>query len=149
MKGELESAPGRVWEKFSFELAQNQIIKIEKTLALCSDKENFVEDALSSSLNTLRSAPSFDLMLEASRKQWQLLWQKFDLRIQGDRMAQKLLRLHLYHLLVSMANHNTKLDASITARGLHGEAYRAISSGMSCSFCRFTTFICPRWPKQC
>ncbi len=124
LKGELESAPGRVWEKFSFELTQNQIIKIEKTLALCSDKENFVEDALSSSLNTLRSAPSFDLMLEASRKQWQLLWQKFDLRIQGDRMAQKLLRLHLYHLLVSMSIHNTKLDASITARGLHGEAYR-------------------------
>ncbi len=34
------------------------------------------------------------------------------------------MRLHLYHLLVSVSSNNTKLDASIGARGLHGEAYR-------------------------
>ena len=40
-------------------------------------------------------------------------------------MSQKLIHLHTYHLLVSASpNGNEKLDASITARGLHGEAYR-------------------------
>ncbi len=39
-------------------------------------------------------------------------------------MAQKLLRLHLYHLMVSLSPNNVNYDASITARGLHGEAYR-------------------------
>ena len=47
-----------------------------------------------------------------------------DVKIEGDRLAQKLLRLHLYHLITSLSPHNANIDASITARGLHGEAYR-------------------------
>ena len=41
-------------------------------------------------------------------------------------MSQKMLNLHTYHLLVSAAPnaYQESLDASITARGLHGEAYR-------------------------
>nr|WP_159084382.1 hypothetical protein [Dongshaea marina] len=34
------------------------------------------------------------------------------------------MRIHSYHLLVSGSPNNEQLDASITARGLHGEAYR-------------------------
>jgi trehalose/maltose hydrolase-like predicted phosphorylase len=32
--------------------------------------------------------------------------------------------MHIYHLIVSASPHNVGLDASVTARGLHGEAYR-------------------------
>lgn len=42
-------------------------------------------------------------------------------------MSQKLLRIHSYHLLASaspFSNQAQALDVSITARGLHGEAYR-------------------------
>lgn len=42
-------------------------------------------------------------------------------------MSQKLLRLHICHLLSSCSpysNGKYKLDVSVTARGLHGEAYR-------------------------
>jgi len=40
-------------------------------------------------------------------------------------MSQKLLRIHAYHLLVSASPfNNNDLDVSVTARGLHGEAYR-------------------------
>ena len=35
-----------------------------------------------------------------------------------------MMRMHLYHLMVSMSPNNINIDASITARGLHGEAYR-------------------------
>ena len=34
------------------------------------------------------------------------------------------MRIHSFHLLVSGSPNNNNLDASITARGLHGEAYR-------------------------
>lgn len=30
----------------------------------------------------------------------------------------------MYHLLISASEHNEKIDAGMTARGLHGEAYR-------------------------
>jgi len=47
-----------------------------------------------------------------------------DLYIEGDRLAQKLLRLHMYHLMITTSPHNADIDFGIPARGLHGEAYR-------------------------
>lgn len=67
----------------------------------------------------------FSTNYEESKKAWQDIWQKIDIEIDGDMMTQKLLRLHGYHLLVSGSPMTIDhLDVSITARGLHGEAYR-------------------------
>lgn len=69
--------------------------------------------------------PTFETCLQQSSEQWTTLWQKAGISITGDLMSQKLLNLHTYHLLVSASpNGNQGLDASIAARGLHGEAYR-------------------------
>ncbi|MBK9292518.1 MAG: beta-phosphoglucomutase family hydrolase [Bacteroidetes bacterium] len=103
---------------------QNQTLTLEKIVSLCSDKETFVEDALPSALNALKKDMRFDALFNRSAESWKHLWQKADITLSGDRFSQKLLRLHIYHLFVSMSPHNTRLDASITARGLHGEAYR-------------------------
>lgn len=113
-----------VFTIFRLNVNQNQVITLEKIASLCSDKENFVEDALSLSLKNLNASLGFEPLLEESKAQWEKLWALTDVTIKGDRMSQKLLRMHLYHLLVAMSPFNTQLDASITARGLHGEAYR-------------------------
>lgn len=80
----------------------------------------------SESWNTLVPIPtSFETELAESKKAWQKLWEKADISVSGDMMSQKLLRTHIYHLLVSASPYsNPELDVSITARGLHGEAYR-------------------------
>ncbi|GGC91181.1 glycoside hydrolase family 65 protein [Enterococcus wangshanyuanii] len=71
------------------------------------------------------SATSFDIELAESTKAWESLWKKSDIQVSGDLMSQKLLRIHTYHLLVSASPFsNNELDVSVTARGLHGEAYR-------------------------
>jgi len=62
--------------------------------------------------------------LTESENAWKKLWEEMDIEIEGDRKSQMLLRLHLYHLMVSASPHNKNIDASFTARGLHGEAYR-------------------------
>jgi len=49
------------------------------------------------------------------------IWEEINITIDGDRFAQKLLRMHLYHLMVSASEYNVDIDAGITARGLHGE----------------------------
>ncbi|MCD4592785.1 hypothetical protein LOR99_18845, partial [Proteus mirabilis] len=62
-----------------------------------------------------------------SQKAWKTLWDSADISIAGDLMTQKLLRLHTFHLLSSaspFSNQQHQLDVSVTARGLHGEAYR-------------------------
>lgn len=69
----------------------------------------------------------FAVQAEASEQAWKALWDKADIVIEGDLMSQKLLRLHICHLLSSCSpysNGKYKTDVSVTARGLHGEAYR-------------------------
>lgn len=69
--------------------------------------------------------PRFNELYTESSNAWQELWQKAGITVEGDLMSQKMLNLHTYHLLTSASpNGNRELDASVTARGLHGEAYR-------------------------
>lgn len=68
---------------------------------------------------------SFEEAATESAQAWATLWAASDITVTGDLMSQKLLRTHIYHLLVSASPlSNKELDVSITARGLHGEAYR-------------------------
>ena len=68
---------------------------------------------------------SYAASAQENKAAWAALWQACDIEITGDLMSQKLLRTHIYHLLVSASpDNNQELDVSITARGLHGEAYR-------------------------
>lgn len=53
------------------------------------------------------------------------MWQEADVQITGDLTSQKLSRVNIFHLFVSAESIGKgKLDASVGARGLHGEAYR-------------------------
>ncbi len=115
---------GKVSAAYEISVAQGQTITLEKTVAVCSDKDDFVDDALSSALQGVSRLKKVDQLLLESETEWKAIWEKMDIRVEGDRQSQKLLRLHLYHLVVSMSPFNSMLDASITARGLHGEAYR-------------------------
>ncbi len=124
VRPQLEQEKGEITEYYSVELIKNMSAVLEKTVAICSNKEEFVQDAKSSALAALPVHEGFDELFKYSSAEWDKLWDEMDVEIEGDRMAQKLLRLHLFHLLVSVSPFNSQLDASITARGLHGEAYR-------------------------
>ncbi|QIC15017.1 glycoside hydrolase family 65 protein [Providencia vermicola] len=71
--------------------------------------------------------PTLKAQLLETKQAWASLWNSADIVVSGDLMTQKLLRLHTYHLLASaspFSNEKHQLDVSVTARGLHGEAYR-------------------------
>lgn len=124
IKARTEEKAGFVSMAYSSQLKQGEKFGLEKIVSICSDKEDFVDDALSTALSNIKREYQFDQLLIESTEDWTDLWQKADIRIEGDRWSQKLLRLHLFHLLISVSAFNQRLDASITARGLHGEAYR-------------------------
>ncbi|MDA3942584.1 MAG: HAD family hydrolase [Bacteroidetes bacterium] len=119
-----EISESRVFTAFKQEVKAGDKLRLEKTVAICSDKEHFVDDALSSAFAAVKTESSFDNLFQDNQARWAELWDRTDIVVAGDRWSQKLLRLHIFHLLVSVSPFNRQLDASITARGLHGEAYR-------------------------
>ena len=110
----------------TFEFAGNkgQTVSFEKLVSFYSSQTWDSKQPLEDAKNALHSNDSFESLAYESAKAWQKIWDEVDIKIEGDRLAQKLLRMHLYHLFASLSPHNVNFDASITARGLHGEAYR-------------------------
>lgn len=119
-----EEKPGMVYTTISQDLQAGECFSIEKTVAIYTSKDDVVSDLQKTAMEELTAAPDFETLFSESKSEWQKLWNEMDIVVEGDRQSQNLLRLHMYHLSVSASIHNTKLDAGITARGLHGEAYR-------------------------
>ncbi len=118
------SKPGVVSGEYTFEAKENEIYTIKKKVAIFTSKPDDSPQPLVDAIELIDQTPSFEELLEESHQAWEKIWDRIDLEISGDRSAQRLIRLHLYHLMASMSPNNGVLDASITARGLHGEAYR-------------------------
>jgi len=97
---------------------------VEKLVSIHTTKDRDVAFPKMSSAYALSHAKSYVQLFEKHRLRWQSLWKKSDYLIEGDRFIQKIIRLHIYHLLVTGSIHNRGIDAGIPARGLHGEAYR-------------------------
>ena len=120
----IETGPGRVHSVITFDSEKNKTIKIQKTVSIFTSKKDDSRNPLEDAKQVVSKAGSFTEEFEKSRGKWSEIWDEIDIQLEGDRLAQKLLRMHLYHLMVSLSPHNANIDASITARGLHGEAYR-------------------------
>lgn len=115
---------GRSQLEFHRNVDQGGTLKMQKTVALYHNLDRKEVDPLEEALASIKKYRRFDEILERSAAKWEAIWDRIDVRVTGDRLAQKLLRLHLYHLMVTTSPLNVDIDAGIPARGLHGEAYR-------------------------
>ena len=114
---------GIVYTIIDHDAKEGEIIEIEKLVSVHTSQ--FDEKEIQKlALRDVENTSSFDELLIESTGAWKKIWQEADIKLEGDRISQKLLRMHIYHLMISASPHNVKLDASVTARGLHGEAYR-------------------------
>ncbi|MEN8224043.1 MAG: HAD-IA family hydrolase [Bacteroidota bacterium] len=119
---EVES--GKAASTVSADVDQDASFTLFKTTAIFKSGDPGVNDVLQAAKDKLTTAEDFDELLKRSTAAWREIWEKADIYLDGDRLAQKLLRLHIYHLMISISPHNANIDAGIPARGLHGEAYR-------------------------
>jgi beta-phosphoglucomutase family hydrolase len=124
IKKEIFKNKAEIGDKFSFNVSKNKTYILEKTASFFTSNDLDTKKPKKQFIKNLKIAKTFDKELEASTKEWKKLWQKMDIKISGDRFAQKVIRLHMYHLIVSASPKNITIDAGMTARGLHGEAYR-------------------------
>ena len=110
-------------QKVRFDAKVNESYLFEKRVAIYTSLEtdgNLFQHAQ----NTAREN-NYAMAKKESASSWGELWQQIDIEVTGDWYSQKLLRLHNFHLMVSASPFaNYDLDASIGARGLHGESYR-------------------------
>ena len=118
----------QVTQHFQLHLDAGQTITIEKLVALYTSRDAAISECGQEARSALAPLPRFAALCDSHAKVWQQLWRRFDLELElhnddGGRTA-AILRLHLFHLLVTAAPTVMDLDVGVPARGLHGEAYR-------------------------
>jgi len=116
--------PGLIATEFEIQLQKGQSAMTEKTVIIHTSIETEQGLVLTKALEGIKLTGTFNQIYLKSAGKWKELWNEADIRITGDRYAQMLIRLHIYHLLVTASPHYTWQDTGIPARGLHGEAYR-------------------------
>ncbi len=116
---------GVISEYLTFDAEQKKPYVLEKLVSIFTSKDTDLEgDPEENATCALIKVNSYERVLRSHSKVWRGLWQRSDYIIEGDRFSQRVVRLHIYHLLVTASIHNTQIDAGMPARGLHGEAYR-------------------------
>ncbi len=120
----IEAGPGWISQTFETKGLEGEEIILEKLVSMASSRDPGIDDALGVAKEIILQMGSFGKELALSSSAWNEIWNEIDVSIEGDREAQRLVRLHLFHMMVSASAHHAGLDAGIGPRGLHGEAYR-------------------------
>jgi len=123
-EGAGETRDRYVGETVSFAIKQGETFRLDKVVTIFTSRDEGVESPLESAAAALDGIGNFDDLFQRHVAALQKYWDKADIEIEGGEREQKILRFHIFHLLVIASEHNTVLDAAVPARGLHGEAYR-------------------------
>lgn len=123
-RGGIFEGKNTISECFEIEATEGRTYTVEKMVSIYTSLDKGVKSPAASSRRDASEALSYDSLLKQHVRAWGKIWDKMDISIWGDRFTQKVMRLHMYHLIVSASPHNVNIDAGMTARGLHGEAYR-------------------------
>jgi beta-phosphoglucomutase family hydrolase len=115
---------GYIAENLTLDARENTTYSLEKRVSVFTSRDQGVADLYRAATQAIGRVNTFEDIYKPHTHAWAAIWKKADIRIDGDRFMQKVARLHIYHLLVTASPHNKNIDAGITARGLHGEAYR-------------------------
>ncbi len=118
------SESGCITSSYLYTGEQNKEVCLQKLVAIHTGLDEGIADPTEASRKMIQDFSSYSDEFEKSKTAWKKIWDKIDIQINGDRNAQKLVRLHLYHSLVSASPHYKNQDTGIPPRGLHGEAYR-------------------------
>jgi len=107
-----------------FDVEQGEPVRVEKLVSLYTSRDRAINEPLTNAGKSVRRYPGFDEALQRHTRAWDELWRSSDIYLPGDEHVQRLLRLHISHILQVCSMHTTNHDAGVPARGLNGEAYR-------------------------
>lgn len=118
------NSPTSITQTLNIKVVPNQTYTFYKTVSIFTSLESEDVPLEQLSLNDLTKS-SFKDTKRNNQEFFSKIWHDTDVQINGDLTSQKLSRVNIFHLIVTAAAlASGKLDASVGARGLHGEAYR-------------------------
>lgn len=115
---------GWITQVYTVEAAEGEEVILEKCVSIYTSKDPGAGEPMVRARNTVEEMDSYGEEMSKSSAAWEKIWKRIDIVISGDREAQRLVRLHLFQMMVTASPHHAGLDAGIAPRGLHGEAYR-------------------------
>ncbi|CAA9451790.1 MAG: GH65 [uncultured Rubrobacteraceae bacterium] len=113
-----------VHEVLAFEVEEKTPVRVEKMVAIYTSRDRAINEPLANAMKAAGRYGTFEESLELHTRAWVNLWDLCDVQVPGNEEVQRLLRIHIYHILSVCSPHTSDLDAGIPARGLNGEAYR-------------------------
>ena len=113
-----------VSHEFRLGLTLGQPIRVEKIVALYTSRDRAISEPGLEARIAIDRAVDFEALLARNVRAWGHLWDRFHLALPKDRHAQRILDLHILHLLQTVSPNTTELDVGVPARGLHGEGYK-------------------------
>ena len=119
--------PELVSRILSCEATEGRPVTVEKVVAVYTSRDAAVGRPLESAREALVGVGTFDTLLFMHELAWKHLWERCEIDVVTDGVDEEVIaavRLHAFHVLQTAAPHVKDIDASLTARGLHGEGYR-------------------------
>lgn len=116
--------PEAIAQEVTVTIEPGWAVTVEKTAALYSSRDRAVSECGHAARLAVSECGRFGELLESHSRAWRSLWRRCDVELPDRPEEQKVLRLHLFHLLQVTSPHTVGLDMGAPARGLHGEAYR-------------------------
>ena len=121
---------GYVARNYVVNVRKKDDLTVEKLVCIYTSRDTGVSECLLEVENTIANdVESFDSLFESHVTAWELLWRKFDVKLELDSIdieqyTQRIIRLYIFHLLQSSSVHTLDIDVGMPARGWHGEGYR-------------------------
>ena len=116
--------PEAIAQEVTVAMEPGRAVTVEKTAALYSSRDRAVSECGRAARLAVSECGRFGELLESHSRAWRSLWRRCDVELPDRPEEQKILRLHLFHLLQVTSPNTVDLDVGAPARGLHGEAYR-------------------------
>ena len=113
-----------IQQVLAFDVREGAAVRVEKLVVFSTSRDPATSDSLTKAGTSAGRSRDFEAELARHRSAWEELWRVCDVRVQADHEVQRLLRVHICHLLQVCSRHTADIDAGVPARGLNGEAYR-------------------------
>lgn len=106
------------------DMAAGGTVRLEKVVTVFTGRDRAIGEPAADAARWLDRLEGFGALHRDHVRAWRRLWPRFRVSVTGNEDAQRVIRLHLLHLLQTVSPNTADLDVGVPARGLHGEAYR-------------------------
>lgn len=113
---QLEVAAGQAYELFEVEAEAGRTLTLEKVAGIFASTDDDVPSFVTAAREAAAGADWYDDVFLLHQAVLHALWDRVDVTIEGDRVAQRMVRLETYHRLIAAAGCEAQLAAALPAR---------------------------------